>query len=368
MADGTFPGLVSKDANLNATSNPIYVQLSDGTSAIGVTSGSLDVNLTNASIVVTATDLDIRDLSYTQDSILIYANTAKDGSGTDYVPLVDADGKIIISNPGGTEYNEDDATPATIVGTATMFERDDVLSTITPAEGDWASLRCNARGALWVELDPTNDVSINDGGNSITVDDGGTTLSIDDGGGSITVDAVDLDIRALDHVTIGDSVRIGDGTETWSIDASGYGQIDIAEQSLTAIKISKDANANSETNPIYVKEVDTVVSGEEVHDYDTTASVGAGSSDNHDYATVGTTFFLKSVIVSASGNMKFEIQVDNGAGYNTVAVGFLTGRQGDTKQVTFDPAIEATTGVRIIRTNRQLQTQDVYSTIIGNDV
>ena len=52
---------------------------------------------------------------------------------------------------GGTEYNEDDATPATIVGSATLVERDDVLSVVTPVEGDWVGLRGTAEGALWVQ-------------------------------------------------------------------------------------------------------------------------------------------------------------------------------------------------------------------------
>ena len=41
---------------------------------------------------VTATNLDVRDIDKASDDITIYANTAKDGSGTAYVPLVDTDG------------------------------------------------------------------------------------------------------------------------------------------------------------------------------------------------------------------------------------------------------------------------------------
>jgi hypothetical protein len=52
---------------------------------------------------------------------------------------------------GGTQYNEDAATPATITGNAMMLERDDALSTLTPIEGDWAGARCSAEGALWVQ-------------------------------------------------------------------------------------------------------------------------------------------------------------------------------------------------------------------------
>jgi len=352
MADGHFSTLVSKDRDANAVSNPIYVQLTDGTEvALIDASGNLNVVGT---VVVTATDLDIRNLSETTDHVLIFGNTAKDGSGTDYVPLLDADGKVIISNPGGTEYTEDVATPATILGTATMFERDDALSTITPAEGDWASMRCNAKGALWVELDPTNavtvtgtvaatqsgvwdigtltgitnDVNIADGGNSITVD------------GAVTVSATDLDIRNLNLTD-------------------------------DAVKVSGNTSANSETNPIYVYNTAAVTSGNEIADYDTAASVASDASDNHDYTVSGTTFMLKSVIFASSGGGKAEIQVGPLASLVSKAVCFVPKHGGDT-QLFFDPPIEvpsASTGtVRVIRTNREGSAQDVYSTIIGSDI
>ena len=130
----------------------------------------------------------------------------------------------------------------------------------------------------------------------------------------------------------------------------------------------KDNSANAETNPIYVYMVNTVASGSEIHDYDTAAAVAADAVDNHDYAVANTTFFLKSVIVAGSGNIKFEIIDDPAGTPATIAVGFLTGRQGDTKQVFFDPPFECTTTLRVQRTNRQGAATDLYSTIIGNDV
>jgi len=69
---------------------------------------------------------------------------------------VDSDGHLqidVLSGGGGTEYSEDVATPGTITGLATMMERDDALGGLTPAEGDWASLRCDANGALWTHDD-----------------------------------------------------------------------------------------------------------------------------------------------------------------------------------------------------------------------
>jgi len=143
-----------------------------------------------------------------------------------------------------------------------------------------------------------------------------------------------------------------------SIDATGAASVDLP--------------LNTETNPVYVYTVNTVVSGNEVHDYDTAASVASDATSDHDYTVVGTTFLLSSVIASGSGSVKFEIQTGPLLSLATVAVGFLTGRQGDTQQVFFDPAVEvpgASDGtVRVIRTNRQGAATDVYSTIIGSDV
>jgi hypothetical protein len=148
--------------------------------------------------------------------------------------------------------------------------------------------------------------------------------------------------------------------------------IDIAAVSVTALPVSKDSNANSETNPLYVYNVKTVVSGYEVHDYDLASAIASDASSNHDYTVANTTFFLKSVIVSGSGNIKAEIQTGPVASLATKAVVFLQGRQGDTKQVTFDPPIEvpvtSTGTVRVIKTNRQGTATDLYSTIIGSDV
>lgn len=68
---------------------------------------------------------------------------------------------------GGTEYTEDVATPATIVGTATMIERDDVL-TATPIAGDWLALKGSAEGALWTQ-DFNSDALLTDT-NAMVVD------------------------------------------------------------------------------------------------------------------------------------------------------------------------------------------------------
>ncbi len=96
-----------------------------------------------------ATDTGTLLLAIRDDSLATL--TPADG---DYVGLrVSSTGALhVTGGGGGTEYNEDAATPATITGTATMMERDDALSALTPIEGDWASMRCDANGALWVAV------------------------------------------------------------------------------------------------------------------------------------------------------------------------------------------------------------------------
>jgi len=78
-------------------------------------------------------------------------------------------GRLLVdSNAGGTAYTEDVATPAAQVGSATMVERDDALSAVTPVEGDWIGLRGTAEGALWTQ-DFNSDALLSDT-NAMVVD------------------------------------------------------------------------------------------------------------------------------------------------------------------------------------------------------
>lgn len=99
-----------------------------------------------------ATDTGIASLAIRDDTL----STLTPVEG-DYVPLrVNSTGALhVTGGGGGTEYTEDVASPAAIVGGAVMVERDDVLSSLTPVEGDWAALRCSANGALWIAVDGT---------------------------------------------------------------------------------------------------------------------------------------------------------------------------------------------------------------------
>lgn len=340
MADGHFPQLVSATRDANASTNPIFVRLTDGTTNASFTGSSLNVNITGGA-------------------------------------------------SAGTEFAEDAAHTSGDLGRQVLAVRQDTLASSTSADGDYASFKVNAAGALYVSISNA----------------------------SIAVTATDLDIRDLTHVS--DSVRIGDGTDLANVTAAGElnvlataqpgvdigdvtvnnaagaaavniqdggnsitvdgavtvsaTDLDIRDLTLAAdsVKISANATANAPDNPIFVQVVSDVITSTEIHDYDTSAAVAADTADNHDYTVAGTTFLLKSVIAAFSGGGKVEVQTGPVASLVTRAVAFVT-KEGGHVQLNFDPPIEvpvtSTGTVRVIRTNRQGQAQDVYSTIIGNDI
>ncbi len=83
------------------------------------------------------------------------------------VAIVDAAGDQITSFGGGTEYTVDAAAPANPVGATFVMERDDQLSTVAEAAGDWTNARATAKGALWVALaDSAGDPITSFGGGS----------------------------------------------------------------------------------------------------------------------------------------------------------------------------------------------------------
>ncbi len=59
-------------------------------------------------------------------------------------------------------YTENVATPAASVGIAGMYERDDALSTLAIAEGDWTHGRVDSTGALWVNVTNADGTATDD--------------------------------------------------------------------------------------------------------------------------------------------------------------------------------------------------------------
>lgn len=217
--------------------------------------GSVNITDNGASLTVDATNLDIRDLSSTQDSVEVLQNTHDDLNGNMTIQVADVD----VSN----------ANP----------------------------------------------------------------VPVSDAGGSLTVDATDLDIRDLLHTQ--DSVKIGDGTDFLAV------------------------NTDGSINAVIVSEQD----GTEVIDYQTSSSVAANASVNHDYTVPGgVTFYGEEAWMSASGKMKAQLLI-NGAvkwvGFNSTANPNIS--------IPLEHLAKATTTqvVRITLTNTDNQAQDLYSTLLG---
>lgn len=126
--------------------------------------------------------------------------------------------------------------------------------------------------------------------------------------------------------------------------------------------------AYSQKNPLPVSIEES--EGVEVSDYDTTSSLAANASVNHEYTvTALKTLVIDAVWVSASGKIKAVLQVETAAAsgvFNTYKVGFnSTANPNIPFPITKTLLAPAGARVRIVITNKDLNPQDVYSTIEG---
>ncbi len=293
--------------------------------------GSIDVNFT-------ATDLDIRDLSHTQDSVKI-------GDGTDFLSI-NNDGSInaaisaVDLDIRDLNFSTDsvDVSGSLVTVTATALDIRELDFALDKVDVSGSSVTVTATDLDIRDLDFATD-SVDVSGSSVTVtatdldirDLAFATDKVDVSGSSVTVSATDLDVRDLSHAQ--DSVKVGDGTDFLAINSDGSINVKISDASP----------------------------GTAVADYNTAASIAGGASSTHTYTSTGN-FYLEQVEASGSGKMKIEIAV-NGA---TKAVLFNSTSSPNMSLVLKQPIL-ATTGqtVTVVRTNRDNQSQDVYSTIIG---
>jgi hypothetical protein len=134
---------------------------------IGDGGGSISIDDNGGSITVDATDLDIRDLDHSQDNVAI----AQGGN----TMVVNADGSINvnadISVVNGHEKAEDAAHVSGDIGSYVLAVRQDTLATSTSADGDYASLKVDALGRLYVAAQVAGDVADDDvdSGNPIKI-------------------------------------------------------------------------------------------------------------------------------------------------------------------------------------------------------
>lgn len=113
--------------------------------------------------------------------------------------------------------------------------------------------------------------------------------------------------------------------------------------------------------------------GDEIAEEDTAASIAKDATDDHDYSVAdGRTLLLTQILGSASGKMKVELQIGDGAAsevFTKKAVRFNS-TSNPNCDITLATPIKVvgtvnTTTVRVIRTNRDNQAQDLSTTVVG---
>lgn len=197
----------------------------------------------------------------------------------------------------------------------------DVIAKIADATTPAQQLGVDAGGRLTSKISDGTNTLVIDAGGRITslISDGTNTLAIDAGG------------RA--------TVKLSDGTDTLAINADG---------SLNVNVVSSSAQTEN-------------------YDYNTAAGVAANGTNNHNRLLAQAEIFT-GFNVAASGKFKYEVQTDKAVTntFVTILVGFSTGAASNSPFVELPEAIDLAAGktIRIIRTNRDNQAQDLYSTII----
>jgi hypothetical protein len=127
------------------------------------------------------------------------------------------------------------------------------------------------------------------------------------------------------------------------------------------ISITSGGTLNSPTNPIFVSNTDIV--GTPVDNYQTSASLAAGSSVTLTYTvTAGKTFYSKQFWMTASGKIKAEVQY---AGTNFWASFNSTADPNIFIPIMSNKTAAAGTTVAVKITNKDVAALDVYATISG---
>ncbi len=112
--------------------------------------------------------------------------------------------------------------------------------------------------------------------------------------------------------------------------------------------------------------------GTEVHDYDNATALASLASANHDRTVgIGLTEYVHKVICGASGDAKYELQIEDAvtpATFATVAVKYSSNSKDC--DIILSKAVKVVSGatsrkIRVVKTNLDDKVQDVHSTIVG---
>lgn len=247
-----------------------------------------------------------------------------------------------------SDYNSSLPVRTEAAGDVDIF----ISDATTPAQ----KLKVNADGSIDTNFATGSKVIITDGTDDLEVNADGSVNAV--------VSATDLDIRDLAFAT--DKVDASGSDVTATVSAT---DLDIRDLDHTQDNVAIQSggnelaiNADGSINVI----VDSDVKGDEVVDFNSSASVAKDASVNHDYAVSALkTFIGEELFVSGSGKLKAEL-LFNGV---LLWVGFNSTANPNIRiPLSRMPKASAGQTVRVTLTNRDNQAQDLYSTLTGVEV
>lgn len=197
-----------------------------------------------------------------------------------------------------------------------------------------------------------------------------------DGSINVNATATDLDIRDLVFATDKVDVTGSDITATVTATDLDIRDLTSATDSVEVLQATHDnlnLNANMQIGDADVSVVNPVpvsmsadFAGDEILDFQTSASIAKDASVNHDYTvTAGKTFIGEEAFISGSGKLKVEVLINGALSF----VGFNSTSMPNVR-IPMEKIVKAGAAevIRFTITNRDQQAQDVYSTLLGIEV
>ena len=238
-----------------------------------------------------------------------------------------------------------------------------VIGAVTQSGGPWTSNVTQIGGSALALGQTTMSASI-----PVTFASNQSALPVTQSGTWTVGLSEDHNYGTVGATTLRVASQIGNATG-----AANFGNGATGAQTLRVAANLAIAGADvSGTNPVPVSITSALV-GTSVNDYKAASAIAAGSSDNHDYTiTTSKTFQGKLIWASASGLMKIEVQISpDGTTFTSKWVGFnSTATPNIYLQLDELVFLESGTGskIRVICTNLDKKSQDLYSTISGTEV
>jgi len=271
-----------------------------------------------------------------------YTPFAVNGSGDLYVIDTEANLKLAdietaVQLLDDIVYNEDSAHTTADPGAFVLAVRNDTRGTLVSADGDYSPFAVNGSGDLYVI----------------------------DTAGNVILSAIKTSVELIDNlVHLEDSVHV---TGDAGLMPLGVRQDTVSPLAADGdyIPFSMDRNGS-----LRVTVTDPNASATEVDDYQTEVDLASGSPISHDYTvTALKTLLLKQVWATASGRIKVEVIIDPSGTPLTKFVGFNSTANPNI-EIPFYDLIEVAAGlvVRVQITNLDNKAQDVYSTLLGNEI